>query len=413
MTNKAQGRIVKNTIYLYILTIAKMIFPMMTLPYLTRVFSTDMYGMVSFVKSCVSYVQIVIDFGFIWSATKEITEASTKDKSYIDRIIGDTIYAKAVLGLCSGSVLFLMSGFVPLLRENMLFSILYFVAVIISIFIPDFFFRGLERMELASMPYTIAKGISTALTLVLVHNDSTAILIPILEIISTLCAVAISMYYVKKLGYTVKVTNLRACITKICGSAIYFMSSFATTAFGALNILLVGIFMNVSDVAYWSVCNTIVVAIQSLYNPLLNSLYPHMIKKKSRKTIRTALTYFMPIITLGCVVVLIWSEPIITVVCGSEYKEAAKLFRYLTPVLFISFPSQLYGWPALGALGKAKEISKSTIIAAIVQVIGLFILIMLGKFTFVNLAFVRFISELSMFAVRYRYYAIFKSEYEQ
>ena len=57
MTNKAQGRIVKNTIYLYILTIAKMIFPMMTLPYLTRVFSTDMYGMVSFVKSCVSYVQ--------------------------------------------------------------------------------------------------------------------------------------------------------------------------------------------------------------------------------------------------------------------------------------------------------------------------------------------------------------------
>ena len=38
MTNKAQGRIVKNTIYLYILTIAKMIFPMMTLPYLTRVF---------------------------------------------------------------------------------------------------------------------------------------------------------------------------------------------------------------------------------------------------------------------------------------------------------------------------------------------------------------------------------------
>ena len=263
------------------------------------------------------------------------------------------------------------------------------------------------------MPYTIAKGISTALTLVLVHDDSTAILIPILEIISTLSAVAISMYYVKKLGYTAKVTNLRACITKICGSAIYFMSSFATTAFGALNTLLVGIFMNVSDVAYWSVCNTIVVAIQSLYNPLLNSLYPHMIKKKSRKTIRTALTYFMPIITLGCVVVLIWSEPIITVVCGSEYKEAAKLFRYLTPVLFISFPSQLYGWPALGALGKAKEISKSTIIAAIVQVIGLFILIMLGKFTFVNLAFVRFISELSMFAVRYRYYAIFKSEYEQ
>lgn len=54
---------------------------------------------------------------------------------------------------------------------------------------------------------------------------STAILIPILEIISTLCAVAISMYYVKKLGYTVKVTNLRACITKICGSAIYFVQT--------------------------------------------------------------------------------------------------------------------------------------------------------------------------------------------
>lgn len=407
-----EGRVVKNTLYLYILTFAKLIFPMLTLPYLTRVLTTDTYGAVSFVKSFVSYVQIVIDFGFLWSATKEVTEAFHDDrKDSISKIIGDTIMAKGLLAIACLLAMTVFCCFVPLLRANIFFAFLYLIAILLSIFVPEFFFRGIEKMELASIPYTVSKAISTFLTLLVVDSDEDILLIPILEIGSTLVAIAISAFSVRKLGYHMVASSVRAAIQKIKSSFVYFMSSFATTAFGTLNTLLVGIFMSPSDVAYWSVCNVLVTAVQSMYNPLLNSLYPHMIRIKKRALLNKTLLIFMPIVTLGCVIVLIWSEPIITLICGEEYWVAASLFRYLVPLLFISFPSQLYGWPALGAIGKAKEISSSTVIAACVQVGGLLVLIAIGQFTFVNLATVRFASELSMLLIRYGYYRKYKQLY--
>ena len=65
MSNK---KIVNNTIMLMIFNIAKIIFPFITLPYLTRVLSTEAYGTVAYVKTVMTYMQIVVDFGFVLSA---------------------------------------------------------------------------------------------------------------------------------------------------------------------------------------------------------------------------------------------------------------------------------------------------------------------------------------------------------
>lgn len=406
--------VIKNTLYLYILTFAKLIFPILTLPYLTRVLNTDTYGAVSYVKTFVSYVQIVIDFGFIYSATKEVTEALRDNGNRsVNKIIGDTVMAKGLLGgLCLlGMIVFCC--FVPLLRNNVLFTFLYVLSVLLSVFVPEFFFRGIEKMEYVSIPYTISKALATGLTLVLIKSDADILLIPVLEIASTLISIAISLFYLRKLGYSIECSSIKDAIEKIKGSFVYFISTFATTAFGALNTVLVGIFMTPSDVAYWSVCSVVVTAVQSMYNPLLNSLYPHMIKNKSKKLLKKTMLLFMPIVTLGCVIAFIWSEPILTLIFGTEYSVAASLFRYLIPLLFISFPSQLYGWPALGAIDKAKEISGSTVIAALVQIAGLVLLIMFDRFTFINLAIVRIISELSMLVIRYSYYRKYKHLYAQ
>lgn len=42
--------IVKNTVMLLIMNMAKLVFPLFTLPYLTRILTTNLYGSVSYVK---------------------------------------------------------------------------------------------------------------------------------------------------------------------------------------------------------------------------------------------------------------------------------------------------------------------------------------------------------------------------
>ena len=53
-----------------------------SLPYLTRVLSVDCYGSVSFVKNLITYFQIIVDFGFLFSATKDLVKI-IKDKKDI------------------------------------------------------------------------------------------------------------------------------------------------------------------------------------------------------------------------------------------------------------------------------------------------------------------------------------------
>ena len=58
-------KIAGNIVFLYGFSFAKIILPLITLPYLTRVLSVDAYGVVSYTKSVIAYFQLFIDFGFM------------------------------------------------------------------------------------------------------------------------------------------------------------------------------------------------------------------------------------------------------------------------------------------------------------------------------------------------------------
>ena len=121
-----KNKVVQNTAMLYIMNIAKLIFPLLTLPYLTRVLSVDGYAVVTYVKAVMTYVQLIIDFGFILSATKDIVRAGD-NKTEIGYITGDAILGKGLLSLASLASLAVMTLQIPILRQNPVFTFLSFV----------------------------------------------------------------------------------------------------------------------------------------------------------------------------------------------------------------------------------------------------------------------------------------------
>ena len=126
-------RIAKNTVMLMIFNISKILFPFITLPYLTRILSTDTYGSVTYVKTVMTYMQILVDFGFILSATKDIVK-SREDKQKMGYVIGDTLIARIILGIVGLFIVVVLSFTLPILRENILYTILSYFVVFESIF---------------------------------------------------------------------------------------------------------------------------------------------------------------------------------------------------------------------------------------------------------------------------------------
>lgn len=393
-------KLVKNTLSLYIMTIAKMLFPLITLPYLTRVLSVESYGINTYVNSIMSYVQLMIDFGFILSSTAKIAEAG-EDKAKIGKITGNTIIAKLILTVISFAMLLFMIGSIDLLKKNLWFTLLSFSCTVLSIFLLDFLFQGIGQMHVLSIRFVVMRSISTVLTFALVKDDSDLIFIPILNIIAYSAAVFMSLYEVT-VRFHIRIIwgKGREIIETIKHSVIYWMSDISTTAFTALNTVIIGSCINSVEVAYWGLAIQIIGTIQSFYSPITTSLYPEMIKEPRISLLKKIIIIFAPLVTGGCFLLYFLSGTFLYILGGSKYLEAVPVLHALIPLLFISFFSMLFGWPVLGAIQKAKETTFSTIAAATLQVIGLGILFYIGRLSIVNIAWLRFVTEFTMLAIR-------------
>lgn len=400
MKNK---NIVNNTIMLMIFNIAKIVFPFITLPYLTRILTTDSYGTVAYVKTVMSYMQIFVDFGFVLSATKDIVK-NKENKNKLEFVIGDTMIARIILGLIGFFVVLILSLALPILKENLLFTMLSYVVVFESIFLMDFLFRGLEKMHVITIRFIVMKLISTALTFVLIKNDSNLLLIPILDILSSSIAILLVFFEIKKLKLKMHFSEIKNAITSIKKSFIYFISNVASTSFNALSTIIIGIYVSPTEVAYWSVCMQIIGSIQACYSPISDGIYPEMIRSKNISIIKKVLKIFLPIIGLGCIATYFLAKPVLLVLGGEKYLPAVPVLQLLIPNLFVGFLSIIFGWPTLGAIGKEKETTISTVSSIALNIVLLVILIITNTFNLYTIAIVRIITECMLFGIRYLYY---------
>lgn len=394
---------------LYLTSFAKLIFPLLTLPYLARVLSVECYGVVSYVKAIVSYEQLVIDFGFILSSVKDIVNAS-KDKMKISYILGDTIVAKLMLSAVSMLTVLIMCVCVDIMRENIIYTILACCVPIFSSFLLDFFFRGIEKMQHFTWIYCFMKAVSTVCTILLIKNDSQVMLIPILDIISSFFAIVLTYFVIVRMGYRFKFSGVKKCIQMLKSSFSYFLNSMASTAFAHLNTVIIGIMIkDMEQIAYWSICVQLVSSVQGLYGPISNGIYPHMIRTKELKFIKKVLLICMPVVCLGTAFCYVCAPYILDIVGGEKYIAASQIFRTLSPVLILSFVVGIFGWPALGAIDKVKETTNSTIFGALIQIGGLGFLVCINRFTVINIAVLRSVSEISMLLLRMYYVKKYKS----
>ena len=290
--------VLKNIIMLYGYSIAKILLPFVTVPYLARVISTDVYGVVLYVKSMGTYLQLIVDFGFMLSGTKDIVMAR-ESMDEVGEISGDILLARLLLAAAAFAGLCVLTFTLPILRGYELYTLLSFVPVFLTIFLFDYIFRGLERMQVITSRFLVMRGAAAVLTFVFIHRDADVMWIQILDIVGGVAAVALVLVELKRLGVRVRLGTLTRAWRKLKESALYFLSNMATTAFNVLNTLLVGVYQAPSDVAFWSVCLSMVSAIQSFYSPITDGVYPDMVKTKNINQIRQMLRIFMPIVTAG------------------------------------------------------------------------------------------------------------------
>ena len=82
--------------WLTVLQLANILIPLIVLPYIVRIFGADLFGKVSYAQNIISYLTLLINFGFDYSATREI--AINKNNIELrNKIFWTVIKAKSLL----------------------------------------------------------------------------------------------------------------------------------------------------------------------------------------------------------------------------------------------------------------------------------------------------------------------------
>ena len=395
-----KNKVVKNTAMLYMMNIAKMIFPLLTLPYLTRILSLESYGVVTYVKAIMQYLQLFVDFGFLLSGTKGIID-TINDKEKLNYNFSKILFSKIFLAIVGFIFTCVFIFCIPVLNGYELFTIFSYFVVAMTCFLFDYYFRGIEEMQVITIRFIVMKGIAALLTFIFVKTDADILWIPILDIIGSIIAILLVYYEIKKRNIKIVLVKTKDVFFALKDSFVFFISNIATTAFLAMNTILIGIFLSENDIAYWSVCLQMVSAVLSLYSPLTDGIYPHMLKTKDLNIIRKSLKIYMPMIVVGCLFTFFVSKYALLIIAGEKYIAAENVLRALIPVMLFGFPSALFGWPVLGAISKEKSNTKATVSVALIQVLGLIILLFFNKFSLINIALYRGFTEMLLFIIRF------------
>ena len=390
----------RNAIWQYILQGIKYLLPLITLPYLTRVLEPEGYAVYAYVVSFMSFAQTFIDFGFNLSGTKEVAEASTMQE--LGLVTGRITQARLLLCVLAGLGCAIIGSAIPIMRDNVAYAVLAYIAVCGRGLAPDFLFQGKERMAPITLRYLVSKSTSTALTFVFVHSVSDLYWVPILDILASAIALAWSFSAARRLfGLHVLWGKPREIIRELAKSGYYCLSNMASTAFSCLITLLIGVAISdAAQISYWSLAMTPIGAVKSLYAPIINSLYPHMVAGGDFNFAKKLIMISIPFVLIGTAAFVLLSRIIVLFLGGPEYLEGAYVLRLVSPVLVFSFYGMIMGWPILGAMGKVRELTRTTVLSSIASVAMLLGAMSLGWASVSTFAIIRSTVEVLMCLMR-------------
>ena len=372
----------KNTLWQYGLQILKHLFPLLLIPYLTRILGTEGYAVYAYVLSFMGVVQTIADFGFTLSGTKKVVDLRG-DTAALSRLVGAITVARLMLLCGLFFCVMVVTRFIPIMAENTVYVIWAFFATAGRTVLPDFIFQGNERMGPLTTRYFASKGVQVALTILLVRGPGDLILVAVADVLSEIVDIAWSYRAQKRMfGVGIAKPTFKESFEELRVSAIYCVSNVSSSLFSGFTTVIIGLAItSKTDIAFWSLTLTTVNAVQSLYTPIANSLYPHMIKNRDFGFARKLALVALPVLVLGIVAYCALSKPIMLVLGGPEYVGGAHVMWMISPIFIFSFYGILIGWPVLGAMGHVKELTVSTLFTGIVNVVSLLALYLAGLIT--------------------------------
>ena len=343
----ASGGLTTNILALYGVHVANYLFPLLAVPYLARVLGPKEWGLLAFAQAFGGYIQLVVEFGFGLSATRQVTQARDSLRKRAELLAG-VLGAKVLLSLLVLGVVLTLAPRIPALHGHpeVLWAGVFWALA--QAFSPLWYFQGLERMRLVASLDVAGKGLALLLIFLWVKGPGDAWKVLFLQGGASLLATAVALGVAhREVPWLWPRPHWVAQALRTGWSMFLFRSAVSLYTLG--NAFILGLFAPPQVVGYYAGAEKISKAFLGLFTPISQALYPrisHLVRHTPPEAARLARVGFWVLglggLALGLGVGL-GAPLLVRVLLGEGYEPAVTVVRILAPLVPLIALSNVLG----------------------------------------------------------------------
>jgi len=380
LSNKKR-RLINNFVNLSLLQAANFILPLVTLPYLVRILGPEYIGLLAFATATMAYFVLVTNYGFNLSATRQIS-INRDDPRLVEEIFSSVMSVKVLLGIFSLLLMSIVVFTFEKFREDWVIYYLSFGVVIGNILFPVWLFQGMEKMKYIVYLNILSKTIFVVAIFIFVNKKADYVLVPLINSLGYIVSAILSLILVRKhYGISFRFQSRNLLKEQLVEGWHIFFSSMAVSVYTISTTFILGILTNNTTVGYYSAGERIVKAVQALYAPASQAIYPYIsniINKSEEEGLRIIRKLSL---VIGSVMLLLssllfyYSEEIVFILLGEQYRQSIIVVKILAFLPFLISMSNIYGIQTMLNLGRKVAFSRILAIASLIGIILSFVLV--------------------------------------
>lgn len=170
----------RESLYLYTIQISNFAIPLLTLPHLTKVLGLSGLGKLGIMHTIFFFMGFLIDFGFTYSAAREISLAKGCQKK-ISKIYTNVQLLRLLIFLFISVILVIFICNLSINKEDRLIYVISILSSLSFVFIPNWLFNGLSKNSILAFFTLIFKILTLIPIFLLVQNSNEYLLAFIIQ----------------------------------------------------------------------------------------------------------------------------------------------------------------------------------------------------------------------------------------
>jgi PST family polysaccharide transporter len=330
-----ENKLLGNFLSLISIQFVNLILPILTIPFLIEKLGIYNFGLVSYVFTLMLYLVSVVDYGFTYSATKEVS-INRNNLNKLSEIFNSVQFIKLIFITIIFVILYLSVSFFNLFDKD--YGLLYisFTILIGQGLQSLYFFQGLEKMKFLGYFNAISKILYATLIFTFIKNKDDYKLAVLFFGLTSFIPFILGFYIIKfNLKIKFKLPHFEEIKKQLKEGWSLFISNLSISVLINSNIIILAYFVSMDIVGNFSVAEKLLVLSRAGLIVILQSTYPHicmLAKSNINEAVGFTRKVFFIILILFSVsvpVIYLGSDFFSFLISGSSNDSVANLLRLM------------------------------------------------------------------------------------